>query len=201
MVEQQTTTAASPHVIDLWPEDPSAEVRDLILQSGGVRDPLDHLARSTVRVVRDQTVDQVRKLLTISLAEVVKAALKDVEALALAARATAREPDSVQIVQLADLPLTADFRPVLDFLLDGKLIASVTLEVGVDVTVHAATATVRDARLITGEIAAWEAGATIGYHDHKITVPAKEIPPVAELDLGDGLPLLPRKRDDDAPAP
>lgn len=132
---------------------------------------------------------QVGRQLEFEVGEVLVQAWKARSALADAARQTLAEPGTVRRVKLALYGLPWEYEMDFEIRLSGKRIATVTVQVGLDLEVTALNATVQRGRLVTIDGGHYKVTATLSIHNLPLLSRERTFSLPYELKVGDGIPL------------
>jgi hypothetical protein len=136
-----------------------------------VADPLGLLARLSVdarQFIADRTSNATARALDIDVGAVVVSAWRDYTALMTAARETAAQPDTAQVVDLAQHTITAVYRPTIEVLLDGALVVRLVFELTLAVTIATLCATVSNGSIVSVQCGRTDLTATILVSDMEI---------------------------------
>ena len=180
---------APPTVADVL--GPTAEA---LHRQGLARRKLRGIVPAVFTIAENRVAEVLQAQLAIGLGDALVEGLSTVEALAGAARRTRDAPGPPEDVVLAEHSITKPYRPTVDVLVDGQLVAMLTFEVTVALTVRAAEAVVDAGRLTALKIGALVAGATLSLESWELAAPQARLFDGVVVPLGRGVPLTPSSR-------
>jgi hypothetical protein len=185
------------------PLNETATVRDLLFD-GVPGQPVDALAqlmreRGTIAgvfppgvadVARRELADATTGLASVNLADVAAAGWRKYGALKQAARRTRDNPDSKELVALTTHEIASDHRPSVDLYLDGKVIATVEIELKVALTIAGTIAVVRQGRLTEIQSGSCTASGSLAVQGLDMVKSQRKFDLYGMFRLGDGVPLF-----------
>jgi hypothetical protein len=141
-------------------------------------------------IVESRVSEVLRAELAVDLGEVVVSAWTRYRALVDAGRRTRDAPGAPEDVVLAEHTVTSDHHPTVDVLVDGQVVASLTFDVEVSLTVRAAVAVVQAGRLTAVRAGDVEVAATLGLHGAELCRRSAQVLVGHLVRLGSGAPLV-----------
>jgi hypothetical protein len=164
------------------------------LRTHDVLSSLDSGLRQISAVGREAAYSEVasaaREVLDLDLGELLVAGWRKPGELAAAAERTAADPSSSEVVELAPHRITSVHRPLVELLVDDVLVASLPLELQVELQVRSLVATVRHGDIVGLRSGSCEATATLAAEGRQLarSQDRLELPRLISLPL----PLGPR---------
>jgi hypothetical protein len=169
-------------------------VREVLFGAPGDEAAAISTAEGTLRIKNVNAAPvllaQVGRQLEFEVGEVLVQAWKARSALADAARQTLAEPGTVRRVKLAVYGLPWEYEMDFEIRLSGKRIATVTVQVSLDLEVTALNATVQRGRLVTVDGGQYKVGATLSIHQVPLLARERTFSLPYELKTGDGIALI-----------
>jgi hypothetical protein len=162
---------------------------DALHRNGLARKKLPGVVPAVFAIAENRVAEVLAAQLAIGVGEGLVEGLSTVAALAGAARRTRDAPGPPEDVVLAEHTVSKPYHPVVDVLVDGQLVATLTFEVRLALTVRAAEAVVDAGRLTALKIGALVAGATLSLQGWELAAPQARLFDGVVVPLGGGVPL------------
>lgn len=172
--------------------------------SGSIEERFAKELSSRLRaIVLDEIVSVMRRVLGVAVVDLLAAGWKKYEPLAAAARRSLETPGSTEIVELLDHRITSTHRPGVDVTVDGVTVAEIRLDIEIVIELHGLTAVVTEGRLSALRTGRGEATLDVSLDGTPLPPVTRPIDLEVEIDLGEGIPLIPEVVDTMAlrPAP
>src|SRR5262245_21250640 len=172
--------------------------------SGSIEERFAKELSSRLRaIVLDEIVSVMRRVLGVAVVDLLAAGWKKSEPLAAAARRSVQTPGSTEIVELLDHRITSTHRPGVDVTVDGVTVAEIRLDIEIVIELHGLTAVVTEGRLSALRTGRGEATLDVSLDGTPLPPVTRPIDLEIEIDLGQGIPLIPEVVDTMAlrPAP
>jgi hypothetical protein len=164
------------------------------LQQTGVLSPVTAAFRGLSRVGRDAVGREVGAIMTgllnVDFGEVLVGGWRKHAALTAAARRTAANPGSKEIVDLATHRVTSTHRPYLEILLDDVLVATLQVELVIEFVIHALVAIVAHGDLVAFQAGTCDATVLLRFEGQEIIARRAQVKLPLVLRLGEGISLL-----------
>jgi hypothetical protein len=158
---------------------------------GVAGDAVGTVLRSTDGAVRAELARAVQGLLEIDLADVLLGGWRKWTVLTAAARRTRDRPGVTEVVSLAEHTLTSTSEPSVDLLVGEVRVATVHLELTVELTLQALAATVRGGRLVALTGGSCEVAVALSIEQRTVASRKARVPLPLVVRLGEGVALLP----------
>jgi hypothetical protein len=142
-------------------------------------------------IAENRVAEVLAAQLAVGVGEGLVEGLSTVGALVGAARRTRDAPGPPEDVVLAEYSISKPYEPAVDVLVDGQLVATLTFEVRLALTVRAVEAVVDGGRLTALKIGALVAGATLSLQGWELAAPQARLFGGVVVPLGSGVPLTP----------
>ena len=193
------TAADTTHAVDLrsvFFEDPSGAAATMTAalageQPGeGIGGALGRMPDAARQAVLDRVGTAAAGLLEQNVTDIVGAAWRKHAALRDAALATLAEPGTVRAPELATHTVSFAHEPAVEIRLGETLVATVTLQIQVEMQIKCLTATVRRGRLTAIRAGTCELAGTLTLMGRELTRRRMTLDLAASLPLGRGIPLL-----------
>lgn len=152
---------------------------------------LGAVAAATRRVVATQLASSVAGLLDFDLAGVLVAGWSRYDALVEAARRTATDPSTEEVVELATHRITSVHRPTVDLLFDGVRAGTLHVEATFDCLLEGVAGTVERGRLVALRYGRATATATVSVDGVEIIRRDAVLDLDLQTSLGAGISLVP----------
>lgn len=159
------------------------------------------LSRAGLQAVGRETSGIVSGLLDVNLADVMLGGWRKHAALTAAARRTRAAPGSRELVELATHRITSTHRPCIELLVDGHLVATLRLELTIELTIKALVAGVAHGDLVALHAGQCVTSGALSIEGHEVARRQAEIDLRAVLPLSQAIPLLPAQPTPDVPPP
>jgi hypothetical protein len=140
-------------------------------------------------IAENRVAEVLAAQLAVGVGEGLVEGLSTVGALAGAARRTRDAPGLPEDVVLAEYSISKPYEPTVDVLVDGQVVATLTFDVRLALTVRAAEAVVDAGRLTALKIGALVAGATLSLQGWELAAPQARLFDGVVVPLGRGVPL------------
>ncbi|HET8987965.1 MAG TPA: hypothetical protein VFN43_05580 [Humibacillus sp.] len=164
------------------------------LASGGIADVLDSALATFTEATRTAAVQELSRvasgLLAVSLGEVVVKAWRTHATILSAAQRTAGSPLSRELVEVATHDISWAQQPYVQLLVDGVRVATVHLELALDLEVQGLVVAIAGGRLTAVHSGSCEAAASLSAEGRSLARRAAHVELPLVLHLGDGIPLL-----------
>jgi len=154
---------------------------------------LGALATATRHAVAAQLAASVADVVGFDLVGVVVAGWKKYDALVDAARRTAEDPSTTEVVELVAHRITSVHRPTIDLLFDGVLVGTLHVEATLDCLLQGVVGTVARGRLIALRYGRCDATATVLADGVEIARRTGVLDLGLRTSLGSGIELLPEE--------
>jgi hypothetical protein len=164
---------------------------DALHRNGLARKTLPGIAPAVFAIAENRVAEVLAAQLAVGVGEGLVEGLSTVGALAGAARRTRDVPGPPEDVVLAEYSISKPYEPAVDVLVDGQVVATLTFEVRLALTVRAAEAVVDAGRLTALKIGALVAGATLSLQGWELAAPQARLFDGVVVPLGRGVPLTP----------
>lgn len=159
---------------------------------GSIEEKLERELSSRLKaIVFDEIVAVTRRVLGVAVVDLLGAAWRKYEPLAAAAQRSLASPGSTEIVELLDHRITSSHQPGVDVTVDGVTVAEIRLDVEVAIEIHGLTAVVTDGRLSALRTGRGEASLNVSVDGTALPPMTRPFDLEMELDLGEGIPLIP----------
>ena len=160
--------------------------------TGSIEDKLAKELSSRLRaIVLDEIVAVMRRVLGVTVVDLLAAGWKKYEPLAAAARRSLETAGSTEIVELLDHRITSTHRPGVDVTVDGVTVAEIRLDIEISIELHGLTAVVTGGRLSALRTGRGEVTLDVSVDGAPLPPVTRPIDLEIELDLGEGIPLVP----------
>jgi hypothetical protein len=160
--------------------------------TGSIEEKLAKELSSRLRaIVLDEIVSVMRRVLGVAVVDFLGAAWRKWEPLAAAAQRSLESPGTTEIVELLDHRITSTHRPGVDVTVDGVKVAEIRLDVEIAIELHGLTAVVTQGRLSALRTGRGEASLNLSLDGTPLPPVTRPIDLEMELDLGEGIPLIP----------
>jgi hypothetical protein len=166
---------------------------ELLTQPIGRSDVIQSIgavATATRRAVATELASAVAGVLNFDLVGVIVSGWRKYDALVEAARRTAADPSTEEVVELATHRITSVHRPTIDLLLDGVRIGTLHVEATFDCILEGVVATVSRGRLVGLRYGRCNATALVSADEVEIARREGVLDLHMEASLGAGIPLV-----------
>jgi hypothetical protein len=141
-------------------------------------------------VARDEIAKIVASVLGPDLVDILKAGWQKWEQLTDAARRSLEAQGESEIVELEDHRISSIHRPHVDVIVDGEVLSSIALELGIAIDIHAVTAVVSSGRLSAVRTGRADIAADVKIEGVQVVLATTQVDLAIEVPLGDGIPLV-----------
>jgi len=162
---------------------------DALHRSEMARRKLPGVVPGVFAIVENRVAEVLQAQLAIGVGDALVEGLSTVGALAGAARRTRDAPGPPEDVVLAEYSVSKPYKPVVDVLVDGQLVATLNFVVEVAMTVRAVEAVVDSGRLTALKLGALLAGATLSLEGWELAAPQARLFDGMVVPLGAGVRL------------
>jgi hypothetical protein len=159
--------------------------------SGWITSGAAHLTRDMQDALRHEICTATDDLLNLDLVDVLVTGWRKHAALLAAARRTAAEPGSSEVVDLATHHIAVTQRPYIDLLCDDVRVGRIHLELRLDFTVAGLVAVVRAGGLVAVQAGHCTVAATLLIESQQVATRSARLDLPLAVRLGAGMPLLP----------
>jgi hypothetical protein len=140
--------------------------------------------------VRDELARAVHGLLDIDLGTVLLSGWAKWRALTDAARRTRDAPGTTEVVPLVEHTVASTLTPYVDLVVSDVRLATVHLELGIELTLRGVEATLRDGALVALGGGSCEVAVALAVEGQEVTRRTAELPPAVLVRVGSGIPLV-----------
>lgn len=184
-------TRSPGHLLNLsWSEDPLIFATREALREDAVADALAIPEPSARAAARERLKSAVEDALDINLTDILLEAWAAERELVKAGDKTLRNPGTEETVHLEGWPITSDYHPEVDVVVDGVRVAKVVFDVKVDMTIQTLAAKVSGGCLTGFSCGDCDAAASMSLRTVRISTSRTVFDPHQIVDLRHRLPLV-----------
>jgi hypothetical protein len=162
---------------------------DALHRKGLARKKLPGVVPAVFAIAENRVAEVLTAQLAVGVGDALVENLSTVGALLGAARRTRDAPGPPEDVVLAEYSISKPYEPTVDVLVDGQVVATLSFEVRLALTVRAAEAVVDAGRLTALKIGALVAAATLSLQGWELAAPQARLFDGVVVPLGRGVPL------------